>query len=125
MNNVHAPAWQSIQRYRSIEATSGIDFYTESGYINIITESSSTDCGIKAFHTTAKVKLKSILMRKWLRFLSLFQSVQMSGNACNPVDESLFPQINWPQDAVAYHQPNNAGHINPRLDHSRVLIQQF
>ena len=86
-------AAESIRRYRDIEAESGIPFYTERGFLRI---------SIGDDHKMEKsmIEIKN----------SGFQCGKLTASECS----KMFPLMRFPENSVAYHQPNNSGFINPR-----------
>lgn len=78
-----------MDRYRAIEKASGIDFYSEVGYVTI---------------RNAKENYANVIAEN-----------QSQGIKCHPVKPSDFASIlEWPPDCAAYFQPSEAGYISPR-----------
>eukprot|EP00095_Tigriopus_kingsejongensis_P003173 maker-scaffold91_size383040-snap-gene-1.19 protein:Tk03173 transcript:maker-scaffold91_size383040-snap-gene-1.19-mRNA-1 annotation:"hypothetical protein BRAFLDRAFT_82583" len=97
----NSPYWldlalKSIQRYKDIEMSSGIEFFTESGYMYVTTQSAQNP----------KYPMRTA------------QNVHMSGNFCEDVTPAMlsdqFPYLSLPNDQVSYYQPEMSGYVNPR-----------
>ena len=86
----------SIERYREIETLSGIDFYTECGHLQVVTD---------------EHKKLSVLQ-------NAYRNLRLHGKAVKLINdenkEDLFPYLNLPSNCIAYLEPDGSGHISPR-----------